>query len=163
MIEELFVIKDGVRHKVDLATPSGITLSFKSPLLNDLSSFECSRSYTFNLPLTANNTAVFDMLNDVRCSESSLGQKYKAEYIIDGLPIVTNGNIYVAEVSGTFAAVMTWNVVEDMKVLQESKLNINDLYKQEMQHKEGVTIPEEDGQFIGIVDFNEIEDNPNEI
>lgn len=46
MYEELYIIKDEERHKLDLNCPSGITLNFKSNLFGDLSKISASYSYT---------------------------------------------------------------------------------------------------------------------
>ena len=147
MTEELFIIKDNKRHKIELNVPSGITLQFQSPMLYDLSKFDCSRSFTFNIPFTINNSRLFESLEDIR-TDSKFGTKHKVEYYVDGVCIVHDGNLYVKSVNGFYESVMTWNVFESLKKLQSSDKTINELYSDDAN---SIRTPNELGQFVGVV------------
>lgn len=127
MIEELFIYINGEREQMDLKTPSGITLSYESNLFNALDRVNCSRSYTFNLPMTRNNRRVFGLADDIRSNGARVGQRFKAEYIVNGVNLCPNANIYINDIAGTYNAVMTWGIIDGLKDLQNSKINISDL------------------------------------
>lgn len=160
MTEELYVIKNNTRYKVDLSVPSGIVLIFNSPLFNDLSKYECSRSFTFNIPMTQNNRMVFDLVDDIRVEKDVIGKQYLVEYSIDGLNIVRKGNIYINKVEDAYSAVMTWDILRGLKTIQESEMTINKLYNLETYTK--FTIPNPGGQVIGVCQVEEIGDDPND-
>lgn len=127
MIEELFVIKDGNRLKVDLNTPSGITLNFKSNIFGDLSKITCSYTYTFKLPLTINNRIIFESAEDVRTSSSMVRRRLKAEYNQNGIPLFSNANLYIESTESAFNAVMTWGVIDGLQVLKDNDISIREL------------------------------------
>lgn len=127
MIEELFIIKNGQRYKVDLKTPSGITLDFKSNLFTDISKIECSKSYTFSLPKTINNRNIFDNKEDIRVVITSVGTKYECDFLIDGVQIVKGGNIYISSITSEFSAVMTWDIVKGLQSIADDNFNLNEL------------------------------------
>lgn len=155
--EELYIYINGNRERLDLKTPSGITLSYESNLFNALDKVNCSRSYTFNLPRTRNNIRVLGMLDDIRAVGARIGERYKAEFIVNGVDLCPNANIYISEFKGTYSAVMTWGVVEGLKELQSAKVNISDLESaSEMASIENnplVVTPKTDGRATQI-NFN---------
>lgn len=127
MYEELYIIDNGKRLKVDLATPSGITLNFKSNIFGDLSKITCSYSYTFKLPLTANNRRVFDNADDIRCFSDKIRKRLKAEYIQNGIPLFKNANLYIESTENCFNAVMTWGVIDGFETLKDDDVSIKEL------------------------------------
>lgn len=129
MKEELYVItSDGKRLQLDLPNPSGITLKWVSNLFNDLSKLTCSYSYTFKLPMTRNNRVVFDQVEDIRHKSEYAGKKTAAEFILNGLPICKNANLYISEVgNSSYSCVMTWGVLKAFQTLKESSLKLNEL------------------------------------
>lgn len=127
MYEELYIIDNGKRLKVDLATPSGITLNFKSNIFGDLSKITCSYTYTFKLPLTANNRRVFDNADDIRCVSNKIHRRLKAEYIQNGIPLFKNANLYIESTESNFNAVMTWGVIDGFQTLKDDDTSIRNL------------------------------------
>ncbi len=127
MYEELYIIDNGKRLRVDLATPSGITLNFKSNIFGDLSKITCSYTYTFKLPLTANNRRVFDNADDIRCFSNKIRRRLKAEYIQNGIPLFKNANLYIESTESNFNAVMTWGVVDGFQALKDDDMSIREL------------------------------------
>lgn len=129
MVEELYIYdKDGVRQSVDLNSPSGITLKWVSNLFNSLDKVNCSYSYTFKIPITRHNREVFDNLDDIRHISGMLGRKVKAEFIQNGIPMFSNGNLYVDKAaSDGYSCVFTWGVVEGLQKLKDVGCSLNEL------------------------------------
>lgn len=127
MVEELFVIKDGERFKLDLNTPSGISLNFKSNIFGDLSKITCSYSYTFKLPHTLKNRLVLDSAEDVRHNSNMVRQKLVAEYFQNGIRIFNDANMYIDTIENGYAAVLTWGVVRGMEVLKDDDISLREL------------------------------------
>ncbi len=125
--EELYIIYGGKRQLLDIASPSGITLNFKSNLFNDLSKFCASYSYTFKLPKTNNNVAAFDIIEDVRHDSKFYGKKIECEYRRDGVKLFDNSWLYISEAGDTYSAVMTWNVLTWLKEISDDGKSIKDL------------------------------------
>lgn len=127
MYEELYIIDNGKRLKVDLSIPSGITLNFKSNIFGDLSKITCSYTYTFKLPLTANNRRVFENADDIRCISNKIRRRLKAEYIQNGIPLFSNANLYIDSTESCFNAVMTWGVIDGLQVLKDDDISLQEL------------------------------------
>ena len=124
MYEELYIIKEDSRLKLDLSTPSGITLNYKSNIFGDLSKITCSYSYTFKLPMTVNNRRVFDSADDIRSNSNMIRRKLKCEYVQNGIPLFRNANIYIDSVETHFNAVMTWGVIDGLQTLKDNDESI---------------------------------------
>lgn len=127
MYEELYIIDSSKRLRVDLSIPSGITLNFKSNIFGDLSKITCSYTYTFKLPLTANNRRVLDNADDVRCISNKIRRRLRAEYLQDGIPLFTNANLYIESTDTCFNAVMTWGVINGFQTLKDDDISIRKL------------------------------------
>lgn len=127
MYEELYIIENGSRLKLDLSTPSGITLNYKSNIFGDLSKITCSYSYTFKLPMTVNNRRVLGCADDIRCSSDMIRRRLKAEYIQNGIPLFSNANLYIDAIESGFSAVMTWGVIDGFDALKNDDISIRDL------------------------------------
>lgn len=129
MKEELYIYdKDGVRQYVDLNTPSGITLKWVSNLFNSLDKVNSSYSYTFTIPMTRHNREVFDYVEDIRHVSGLLGNKVKAEFIQNGFPLFSNGNLYIEKAtSNSYSCVFTWNVIEGLQKLKDDGCSLNEL------------------------------------
>lgn len=127
MYEELYIIDNSQRLRVDLSIPSGITLNFKSNIFGDLSKITCSYTYTFKLPLTTNNRRVLDNADDVRCISNKIRRRLRAEYLQDGIPLFTNANLYIESTDTCFNAVMTWGVINGFQTLKDDDISIRKL------------------------------------
>lgn len=127
MVEELYIIKNGVRRKVDLQSPSGITLNFKSYIFGDITKITCSHSYSFNLPITANNSSIFEMAEDIRTSSSMIRKRLKAIFMQNGIPLFDNANLYLESTTNVYRAVLTWNVIDGMQNLQDNDISLKEL------------------------------------
>lgn len=127
MYEELYIIDKGVRLKVDLAIPSGITLNFKSNIFGDLSKITCSYSYTFKLPLTANNRRALDNADDIRTTSNKIRKRLKAVYIQNGIPLFENANLYIDSTETCFNAIMTWGVIDGLQTLKDDDISLQEL------------------------------------
>ena len=85
MKEELYIVVSGERRSVELNSPSDITLDYVSKLYSDISKYESSYSYTFNIPITEHNRAVFGMADDIRSVSSLINKTFDAEFYVNGI------------------------------------------------------------------------------
>lgn len=132
MNEELYIIENGQRQRIDLACPSGITLNFKSNLFGDLSKITASYSYTFKLPMTANNRRVFESAEDVRCDAVATRKRLNAEFLQNGVSLFQRANLYLDNASGNYYnAVLTWGVVEGFADLKDNDISLQELPSRE--------------------------------
>lgn len=117
MKEELYIYTpDGKREKLDLPSPSGITLKWENNLFSDISKLTCSHSYTFKLPMTQRNIQLLDMANDIRHHSKMIRIRVDADFYINGVCLCPNANLYVSEVGdSTFSCVMTWRVLKALR------------------------------------------------
>lgn len=127
MYEELYIIKDGERYQLDLNTPSGITLNFKSNLFGDLSKITCSYTYTFKLPMTRTNRQILDSAEDIRHESGMIRKRLKAEFWQNGVNLFSNANLYISEITSTYSAVLTWNVNDSLELLKNEDIDLNEL------------------------------------
>ena len=127
MREELYIIDGYKRAKLDLNSPSGITLSFQSNLFGDVSKITSSYSYTFKLPMTANNRRILDMAEDIRHYSSVARRKLKAEFYQDGALLFGDGYLYVDTVQENYECVMTWDVIKGFAELKENDKSLFEL------------------------------------
>lgn len=130
MLEQLFVIKNGERFEVDLKSPSGITLNFKSNILGDLSKITCSNSYTFKLPMSTQNRQLFDFAEDIRHISSMTRRKVKAEFYQNGIQIFSNANLYIDKIDSEYSAILTWGVIDGLQELKDNDVSLNELESQ---------------------------------
>lgn len=107
--------------------PSGITLNFASNIFGDLSKITCSRTYTFKLPMTANNRRILNNADDIRCISSKIRRRLKAEYLQNGIPLFSNANLYIDSTETCFNAVMTWGVIDGFQALKDNDISIREL------------------------------------
>jgi len=111
--EELYIIVENQKIRLDIETPSGITLKYISNMFNDLTKFCASYSYTFKIPKTKNNMLAFDLIDDVRHDSNVYGKRIQCLYVRDGFEIFKNSFLYVNDTADDcYNAVMTWNVIE---------------------------------------------------
>lgn len=127
MKEELYIIIDEERRQLDLPSPSNITLKWTSNLFNDISKLTCSYSYTFNLPMTANNRRALSLVDDIRHSNSLIGKVVQAEFFVNGVCLCPNANLYVEEISSSYKCVMTWKVLKAFSELKNNSKSLIDL------------------------------------
>lgn len=127
--DELYILLDGSRRKIEIPNPSGISLKFQSNMFNDLSKFCASYSYTFKIPKTANNIEAFDLVDDIRHHSSAYGKKIECEFYRDGIKLFDNSFLYVNECGKSYSAVMTWNVLSWLLEVAESGKSIKDIEK----------------------------------
>lgn len=130
MYEELYVTDPvtGKRSRLDLPVPSGITLNFNSNIFSDLSKITCSYSYTFSLPMTANNRRILDLADDLRHSSRMTRRKVTAEFIQNGIRLFDDAYLYIDGISdGTFQCVLTWGVIRGMETLNDDDLSLREI------------------------------------
>ena len=125
--EELYIITDEGRMQLDLPSPSGITLKWVSNLFNDISKLTCSYSYTFKLPMTANNRRALSIADDVRRDVAFAKKSVSAEFYINGVCLCPNANLYISEISSSFQCVMTWRVLKAFETLKSASDSLTDL------------------------------------
>lgn len=126
--EELYIIKDGEKYNLDLPTPSGITLKWVSNLFSDISKLTCSYSYTFKLPMTANNRRVLNIADDIRHSSAFARISVDAEFYINGVCLCPNANLHVSEIgTSSFSCVMTWRVLKAFEKMKSDSIKLNEL------------------------------------
>lgn len=128
MREELFIIIDGKRHKLDLSRPSGITLEYVSNMFGDFDKIQASHSYTIKLPYTQTNHQVFELASDVRSDTSRTGAKFSTEYFHNGVPMFTQGNLYLQSASQEgYHCVLTWGELQGLQRIKEHNIPLNEL------------------------------------
>lgn len=128
MQEELYIIKSGVRTKIDLNTPSGITLNYKSNMFGDISKISASFSYTFKLPMSLNNRIAFDSPEDVRHVAAVSWRKYKCEFRQNGIDLFSDANLYIESTNNSsYSAVMTWGIVSGFEALKDGDVSLREL------------------------------------
>lgn len=127
MTEELYIIKGVNKYRLDLNSPSGITLKFQSNLFGDFSKIVASYSYTFKLPMTTNNRRLLDNADDIRHNSSYGRTKLEAEFYQDGLSLFKGANLYIDSIAGEYSCVMTWGVVTGLDNLKDNDISINEL------------------------------------
>ena len=127
--EELYIINsEGERQALDLPSPSGITLKWVSNLFADISKITCSYSYTFKLPMTANNRRVLDIADDIRHTSSFSKASVDAEFYINGICLCPNANLHISEVgASSFSCVMTWKVLKAFEKMKNNSVKLNEL------------------------------------
>lgn len=127
--DELYVILNGSRRKIEIKNPSGISLKFQSNMFNDLSKFCASYSYTFKIPKTKNNVDAFDLIDEIRHPSSAYGKKIRCELYRDGIKLFDNSYLYINEGGSEYSAVITWNVLSWLLEINESGKSIKDIEK----------------------------------
>lgn len=125
--EELYIITDNSREQLDLLSPSGITLKWVSNLFNDISKLTCSYSYTFKLPMTANNRRVLELADDIRHENNMMKKAFRAEFFVNGINLCPNANVYISEMTNSFSCVMTWKVLKGFETLKSDGCKLNEL------------------------------------
>ena len=125
--EELYIITDQSREQLDLLSPSGITLKWVSNLFNDISKLTCSYSYTFKLPMTANNRRVLDLADDIRHENTMMKKYFRAEFLVNGIDLCPNARLYISEMADSFSCVMTWRVLEAFETLKSEGSKLHEL------------------------------------
>lgn len=155
MTENLYIFDNGTRKQLDLNSPSGITLSFKSVLFGDLSSIAPSSSYTFELPLTTRNKEVLGLVDDIRETKSNFGKKFQCLFLVDGFDLCRNAYLYVDSVKdGVCSAVMTFNVIEGLKKIKDKDVSINELTSNNIEDNPNALI--KDGAInMDVIEFLE--------
>lgn len=130
MKEELYILLSPVRGewgKLDLGEKNSIILKYCSNIFVDLSKISASHSYTFKLPMTANNRRVLNMADDIRCSSSIIYRKYRGLYVQNGISLLENVNLYIDSIDTAYRCVMTWNDAMIFSQIQEDNLKLNEL------------------------------------
>lgn len=77
--------------QLDLNTGETLTLNVKSNLLNDISKWTASTSYTFKIPTTARNMAAIDMAGTVGQSTQFPYLLHAVDYVLDGVTLIHDG------------------------------------------------------------------------
>lgn len=139
--DELYILLNDSRRKIEIQNPSGISLKFQSNMFNDLSKFAASYSYTFKIPKTKNNIEAFDLVDEIRHSSVAYGKKIQCELYRDGVKLFDNSYLYINEGGKDYSAVITWNVLSWLLEIKESGKSIKDIEKDFA------------GQMMTVVDF----------
>lgn len=129
MKEELYVYtSSGERRELKLGSDSGITLKWASNIFNSLDKVNCSYSYTFKVPVTRHNAEALDLADDVRHTSGMVRRKVKADFIQNGIPLFTNANLYVNQVSnGNYQCVFTFNVLDELQTVKDDGCDLNEI------------------------------------
>ena len=128
---ELYVIRESQKFEVDLSNPSGITLKFKSTLFGDITKITASHSYSFSIPKTERNRTIFDSIEDMRHNSVMFGIKIPAELHLEGVPLFTDGYLYINDVEGTYSAVLTWDICKGLETIKDDDMSIKKLVELE--------------------------------
>lgn len=124
---ELYIIRNNQKYEVDLNNPSGITLKFKSTLFGDITKITASHSYSFSIPKTERNKTIFDIIEDMRHNSVMFGIKIPAELHLDGVPLFTDGYLYINDIEETYTAVLTWDICKGLETIKDDDKSIKEL------------------------------------
>lgn len=127
MTEQIIVTYNGNRVELDLNERTGITLSFNSNLFTAIDKISCSHSYTIKLPKTQKNCRAFQHADMVQVKAEIAYKVLKAEYILNGLTIFKDANIYLDSCDDYFHAVLTWDFIPQLQQMVSDGLKINEL------------------------------------
>ena len=121
--EELII--DGVR--VDMSPDTRIVLNFKSNLLGDVSKITASNSQTIQLPKTIRNRMIFDHATTPARGSVFPYQRHNAEYVRNGVKIVSNAYAVMLSASENFEVALYWGEMTRFQSWVESGAKLNDL------------------------------------
>lgn len=100
-----------------------ISLNFENNIFGDVNTLKLSFSYTFNLPRTLTNDAIFKQSYDPASGCAELRKKYKCDYERNGV-ILFSGSLYVTEVNERgYNCVLLWGL-DALKTMSTEKLKI---------------------------------------
>ena len=105
MIEELYI--NG--KAVDIETVD-IVRRYLSPYFQDVNSLSNDSTYTIKLPMTEKNMAAFGYMNREDMNTSIPYDFLRADYYVNGLPIIVNGQARVLEVSQSIDIQITYGI-----------------------------------------------------
>lgn len=109
-MEELFIIKNGERVRLDIGK-GGLTIEVQNPLTVSLEEIALSRSWSFTLPDTAANRAAFNFAGVTpRAIRDAVADKYAAEYYADGVPLLPDAVLFLDNIkAGAFVCQLVDN------------------------------------------------------
>ena len=151
MSEQLFLNK----KVVDLL-PKPITRKIQIGDIGDIASRKSTYSYSIKLPRTSRNVQLLDMLGVMGNVSRKPFENVVADYIVDGIPLVTNGYVIISSANEFFEINIYDGVVDLGERLKGKKLS--DLELSDLDHiltaQEVVDSFEHDEGFIyGIANF----------
>lgn len=127
MIQDILFI-DG--HAMDMPEGKAVTLTYKSPLLTDISKQSANYSQTINLPRTARNERLLGLPLDLTAQSATTAFRYKRKpgrLERNGLTIA-EGEVYLLDSSSNDIAVaFIFGRHKGLEALKELELDINEL------------------------------------
>ena len=105
MIEELYI--NG--KSVDIETVD-IVRRYLSPYFQDVNALMNDSTYTIKLPMTEKNMAAFGYMNREDMNTSIPYDFLRADYYVNGLPIIVNGQARVLDVSQSIDIQITYGI-----------------------------------------------------
>lgn len=127
-MEELFIIKNGERVRLDVGT-GGLTIEVQNPLTVSLEEIALSRSWSFTLPDTAANRAAFDFAGVTpRAIRDAAADQYPAEYYADGVPLLPDAVLYLDNVkAGAFVCQLVDNSQSGLARIKEENKSLREI------------------------------------
>lgn len=122
MNDELYI--NGSRVDTD---GKGITLDYKSNLLNDISRIQSSKSYTINLPRTIHNRIVLDNPDTPAYSSAFPYKYYKARYIRNGIEIISDGIALLMSVSDSYELNILFGLPTEFQEWAKNSISLRDI------------------------------------
>lgn len=112
---------------VDIGENVNITLVINSNLFRDITKMTGNTTYTIRLPRTSHNAAVFGMAGDVRSDETFPTVYHKADFLRDGVPVITGGRAVLLSVSDMYEISISWGAFAPLANVINDGLTLNQL------------------------------------
>lgn len=128
--EELYIIDKSGRHRLDIKSPSGITLKYENVMLKDLTKISGNKSYTFSLPRTENNARLLRYADDIRAGSPYWRTRVRADYVLDGVSIFKEAWIYLKEYADkTYKCNLVDRTLKGLEEMKDDDYSLPELRK----------------------------------
>ena len=141
---------------VDLPEGGKITRKLQVGDIGDISKRNSNFSYTFKLPMTANNVQILDMLGTLGNTSRKPYERVRADYTVDTLPLVNNGYAVIKSTGKDYDVNIfdgSIDLVERLSGKKLNELNFADLNHFLSTSTVVGSLSNEDGYIYGIGDF----------
>ena len=129
MKEQIFIIVNDERKELDIRG-GAITLTLNNPLLAGMDKIKYSHSYTINLPKTERNAATLDLFGELGYASTAYGVAFRAEYWVNGLPVLTDARLYVTGISGdNYTVALASSISDGLQQIKDSGVTLRDIWK----------------------------------
>lgn len=156
MKQEIYI--DGVL--MDTSEDTKVTLNYKSNIFKSLDSLVSNYTYTIRLPFTEHNRKAIQLADVAGVVTGYPYTQHECQYLIDGIPIISNGVAHVKMCSDSIEMVIYWGLFPALKILQSSGKKLNELKSDDRVKYEFNNVPDTLDDFIakgyGYADYDPI-------